>query len=343
MEIDAVISPADLLEVPGIVKAAEKNGFGAVWTPETIHNPFLVSLLAAEHTRAMKVGTAVAISFARSPTTIAYTAWDLAKASHGRFILGLGTQVKAHIERRFGMAWPESVVTKLREQIYAIRSLWKTWQTGAPLRFRGEYYKLGLMSPFFNPGPIEHPSIPVYIAGVNQGLARLAGEAADGFHIHPLHSREYLEEVLLPSFKSGIAQRDKNLEDLTLSASVFVVTSEEERHYVRSQISFYASTPSYRSLMAFHGWDEQAQELSRLASRAKWEQMPDLVSDRMLEAFAVDCEEKDLPDKLRIRYNGIVERINLYKPYYPVENNGFWEHLTSQFKAIVQNKSTKAG
>ena len=343
MEIDAVISPIDLGEIPGIVEAAEKIGFGAVWTPETTHDPFLVSLLAVEHTRRIKVGTAVAISFARSPTTIAYSAWDLAKVSQGRFILGLGTQVKAHIERRFGMPWPDSVVKKLREQIYAIRSLWKTWQTGAPLRFRGEYYKIGLMSPFFNPGPIENPCIPIYIAGVNQGLARLAGEAADGFHIHPLHSRSYLNEVLLPSFKRGVARRDRGLEDLILSASVFVVNSEEERRHVRSQISFYASTPSYRTLMAFHGWEKQAEELSRLAARAKWEEMPALVDDHMLEAFAVDCAEKDLPEKLWIRYNGVVGRINLYKPFSPGENDEFWMNLTNQFGAIVQVGGGHAG
>ena len=343
MEIDALISPVELLDIPGIAGSAEKMGFGAVWTPETTHDPFLVSLLAAEHTGVMKVGTAVAISFARSPTTIAYSAWDLAKVSRGRFILGLGTQVKAHITRRFGMPWPESVVNKMREQIYAIRSIWKTWQAGVPLRFRGEYYKLGLMSPFFNPGPIENPDIPIYIAGVNPGLARLAGEAADGFHIHPLHSRGYLEEVMLPAFKGGFARRDPDLENLTLTASVFVVNSGKERNYVRSQIAFYASTPSYRTLMAFHGWEEQAEELSRLAARAEWEAMPGLVNDRMLEAFTVDCDEKDLPEKLWIRYNGIVKRINLYKPFFPGENDEFWENLICQFREVGWDRNKQAG
>ena len=171
--------------------------------------PFLPGALISERTDKLRFGTAVAISFARSPTTMAYTAWDLAQASGGRFILGLGTQVTAHIVRRFGMQWPNSVVGKLREQIESIRAIWDTWQNEKSLKFRGEYYKLSLMSPFFNPGPIQHPDVPIYIAGVNKGLARLAGETADGFHIHPFHTPLYLKEVLIPTIEKGAAQMAK--------------------------------------------------------------------------------------------------------------------------------------
>ncbi|MBP1702559.1 MAG: luciferase family protein, partial [Chloroflexi bacterium] len=167
MYLDASLPPGPLAQVPGIARAAESLGFDALWSTETLHDPFLPGALVAEHTQRLQFGTAVAIAFARSPATLAYTAWDLAQISNGRFILGLGTQVKAHIERRFGMPWPESVVGKLHEQIQAVRAFWHTWQTGEPLNFRGEYYKLTLMSPFFNPGPISHPDIPIYIAGVN--------------------------------------------------------------------------------------------------------------------------------------------------------------------------------
>ena len=174
MKFDASHPSVSLKEIPAIAKAAEEIGFDALWTQETQRDPFLPCTLIAEHTSKLNFGTAIAVSFVRSPTTMAYTAWDLAAQSNGRFILGLGTQVKAHIERRFGMPWPESVTGKLREQIQAIRALWDTWQNGTKLNFRGKYYKLTLMSPFFNPGKIEHPHIPIYIAGVNTGLAKLS-------------------------------------------------------------------------------------------------------------------------------------------------------------------------
>src|SRR5512139_1360566 len=161
MYIDATMPPVPLKATAAIAQAAEALGFDALWTNETIHDPFLPGAIIAEHTEKLEFGTAVAIAFARSPATLAYTAWDLAQASNGRFILGLGTQVKAHIERRFGMPWPESVVGKLRDQIQAIRAFWNTWQTNQPFNFRGEYYKLNLMSPFFNPGPIKYPDIPI--------------------------------------------------------------------------------------------------------------------------------------------------------------------------------------
>ena len=203
MYLDASLPPVSLKDVPAIAVAAERMGFDALWSTETTHDPFLPGALVAEHTQRLYFGTAVAIAFARSPATLAYTAWDLAQASSGRFILGLGTQVKAHVERRFGMPWPASVVGKLREQIAAIRAFWQTWQSGERLNFRGEYYKLTLMSPFFNPGPIPYPEVPIYLAGVNSGLARLAGECAAGFHAHPFHSPRYLREIVLPAIEQG--------------------------------------------------------------------------------------------------------------------------------------------
>src|SRR5512142_2125775 len=209
MKIDAGLPNVPLKDVPAIARAAEQIGFDALWTSETQHDPFLPCALIGEHTQRLNIGTAIAVSFARSPATLAYTAWDLAAQSNGRFMLGLGTQVKAHIERRFGMQWPESGVGKLREQIQAIRAFWDAWQNGTKLNFRGEHYKLTLMSPFFNPGRISHPSIPIYIAGVNEGLAKLAGELCDGFHVHPFHSPRYLREVLLPAIEKGLAKEGR--------------------------------------------------------------------------------------------------------------------------------------
>jgi probable F420-dependent oxidoreductase len=327
MMFDANLPPVPLKEVPAIAQAAEEIGFDAIWSTETIHDPFLPGALVAEHTQRLHFGTAVAIAFARSPANLAYTAWDLAQTSGGRFILGLGTQVKAHIERRFGMSWPDSVVGKLREQITAVRAFWNVWQSGGKLDFRGEYYKLSLMTPFFNPGRIEHPDIPIFIAGVNTGLARLAGETADGFLVHPFHTPGYLQHVLLPAIEHEAQKSGRGRDAVQVSATAFVVTSPEEDLFVRSQIAFYASTPSYRAVMALHGWEEIASQLSALAKRGQWGDMPALVDQEMLATFAVVASAADLPAALKERYSGLVDRLGLYLPYIPEERDDFWRNL----------------
>ena len=327
MFLDATLPPTPLSLIPSIACAAEDMGFNALWVTETIHDPFLPGALIAEHTSRLHFGTAVAIAFARSPANLAYTAWDLAQASQGRFILGLGTQVKAHIERRYGMPWPESPVKKLREQIGAMRAFWQTWQTGEPLNFRAEYYKLTLMSPFFNPGPIEYPHIPIYIAGVNTGLARLAGEAADGFVVHPFHSPRYLQEVILPAIELGAEKAGRSRSDVSISVTAFVVTTPEERLFARMQIAFYASTPSSRPVMALHGWERVAEQLSGLAARGQWDEMPALIDEEMLASFAVEVPSPELPAALAERYHGLADRLGLYMPFMPGERDAFWRDL----------------
>lgn len=327
MKLDASLPAVPLSQVPPIARAAEQIGFQALWTSETQHDPFLPGALIAEHTQRLHFGTAVAISFARSPGNLAYLAWDLAQASQGRFILGLGTQVKAHIERRFGMPWPDSVVGKLREQIQAVRALWRTWQSGEALNFRGEYYRLSLMSPFFNPGSITHPEIPIFIAGVNPGLARLAGEVADGFHVHPFHSPRYVSEVVIPAIEAGAAKAGRQRKDVQISTTVFVVTSPEETSFVRQQLAFYASTPSYRPVMALHGWESVAADLSALAARGRWSEMPALITDEILAIFAVAGDVQTLPGALSQRYQGHVDRLALYLPFIPGQRDDFWKAL----------------
>lgn len=334
MLLDAGLPQATLQSIPSIAKAAEKTGFACLWISETQHDPFLPGVLIAEHTRHMQFGNAVAISFARSPATIAYTAWDLAQASQGRFILGLGTQVRAHIERRFGMSWPDSPVKKLREQIAAIRSYWKTWQTGAALNFRGEYYKLSLMTPFFNPGPIDHPSIPIYIAGVNTALARLAGEAADGFHVHPLNTPAYLKSVLLPAIQQGAKRSSRSTDQVIISATAFVATNPQEEEFTRQQIAFYASTPSYRSLMAFHGWEEIALKLSGLAARGRWSEMPALINQEILSTIATIAPPGELASELCQRYQGMVDRLTIYYPFFPGDREEFWSILVNEWHKL---------
>ena len=327
MKFDAALPPIGLKEVPAIAKAAEEIGFDALWTQETQHDPFLPCALIAEHTSHLHFGTAVAVSFARSPANIAYTAWDLAAQSDGRFMLGLGTQVKAHIERRFGQPWPESVTGKLREQIQVIRAFWDSWQNGTKLNYRGDYYKITLMSPFFNAGAIEHPNIPIYIAGVNPGLAKLAGGLCDGFHVHPFHSVKYLREVILPAMKEGANQEGRKREDISVLVNAFIGTTPEEMNFARAQISFYASTPSYRPVMALHGWSDAAEKLSAHAARGEWAEMPMLITDEMLSEFCLVTDEGKLADELKKRYEGIADRLTLYTPFVPGEKDEWWRAL----------------
>ncbi len=217
MKIDAGVRVPNLLDMAQLVQAAEEVGFDGLWTNEIQHDPFLPLAIAAEHTRRIEIGTSIAVGFARSPTSIAHIAWDLAAASHGRFILGLGTQVKAHIERRFGMKW-DSPVPKLREMVLAIRAVWQAWQDDGRVNFRGDFYQINLMTPFLNPGPIDHPDIPIYIAGVNEHLCRLAGELCQGFHVHPFHTAKYLREVILPNIEHGARKANRTRADVQVSS-----------------------------------------------------------------------------------------------------------------------------
>ncbi|MDR7416589.1 MAG: TIGR03617 family F420-dependent LLM class oxidoreductase [Armatimonadota bacterium] len=332
MILDAALPVGSLRGVPEVARLAERLGVGCLWASETQRDPFLPGPLVYEHTRRLAFGTAIAVAFARSPTLLAHTAWDLAEQSGGRFILGLGTQVRAHVQRRFGMPWPDSAVAKLREQIQAIRALWRCWQTGERLSFRGRYHTLTLMSPFFNPGPIPHPEIPIYVAGVNPGLVRLAGEVADGFCVHPLHSPEYLRRVVLPALEAGAGRAGRSHRDVTVSASVMIATNPQEREFLRSQVAFYASTPSYRTVLAVHGWEEIGERLSALARAGRWSEMSGLIPDEMLKAFCVVGEEvAEIPELLRARYEGLVDRITPYFPLVPGEREELWRTLARTF------------
>ncbi|MBV6391094.1 MAG: hypothetical protein KPEEDBHJ_00298 [Anaerolineales bacterium] len=341
MKLDAALPSVQLKDVPAIAKAAEEIGFAGLWTQETQRDPFLPCALIAEHSSRMEMGTAIAVSFARSPANLAYTAWDLAAQSGGRFILGLGTQVKAHIERRFGAVWPESVTGKLREQIQVIRALWDCWQNGTKLNFRGEYYKITLMSPFFNPGPLTSPPapllkergayIPIYIAGVNTGLARLAGELCEGFHAHPFNSPRYMNEVILPAIEEGLQKSGRKRGDIAVSMTPFIATTPEEEGFARMQISFYASTPSYKAVMDLHGWGATAEKLSGFASKGEWAEMPMLITDEMLNEFCLTTTQENLATDLKKRFGGIADRITLYTPFLPGEKDEWWRNLAKAF------------
>jgi probable F420-dependent oxidoreductase len=223
------------------------------------------------------------------------------------------------------------VTGQLREQIQVIRAFWDTWQNGTKLNFRGEYYKATLMSPFFNPGAIEHPNIPIYIAGVNAGLARLAGELCEGFHAHPFNSPRYMKEVILPAIEEGLQKSGRKRGDLAVSMTPFVATSPEEEAFARMQIAFYASTPSYHAVMDLYGWSETAQQLSGYAAKGEWSEMPMLITDEMLHEFCLVTTQENLADDLKKRYEGIADRITLYTPFVPKEKDDWWRKLAKAF------------
>jgi probable F420-dependent oxidoreductase len=324
-------------EIDRTARAAEDLGFAGLWSNETKHDGFLPLAIAANETSEMELGTSVAIAFSRSPMETAQTAWDLQDLSDGRFLLGLGTQVKAHITRRFSMPW-DRPAARLREYILAVREIWKSFQTEGSLDFEGEFYRHTLMTPFFNPGPIEHPEIPVYIAGVNTRLARLAGETCDGFHVHPFHSPEYVRHTVKPAIAEGAKDVVRNPEQVVLATSTFVIAAEnkeeteEQRESVRAQISFYASTPTYRTVLETHGWEEIGERLGTMAREKKWREMPALISDEMLAAFAAEATPDELGAALIERYEGLIDRVSLYLPFVPGERDGFWRKVMESMR-----------
>jgi probable F420-dependent oxidoreductase len=318
-------------------RAAETLGFAGLWTNETKHDGFLPLAIAATETQTIELGTSVAIAFSRSPMEVAQTAWDLQDLSDGRFILGLGTQVKAHITRRFSMPW-DKPTSRLREYILALRAIWDSFQSEGPLNFEGDFYSHTLMTPFFNPGPIANPQIPIYIAGVNTRLTSLAGELCDGFHVHPFHSPEYVRRTVKPAITEGAKKEGRDPEAVELATSVFVVTgeskeeTEEGREKMRAQISFYASTPTYRTVLEAHGWEAVGEELGKLARDKKWNEMPGLITDEMLGAFTVEAAPDELGSALRERYAGLIDRVALYLPFVPGERDDFWQTVVESVR-----------
>jgi probable F420-dependent oxidoreductase len=335
MKLDTVLPPTTLADVPALARTAEAIGFDALWTAETSHDPYLPLTLAAEHTERIELGTSIAVAFPRSPLVHAQIAWDLQAQSKGRFLLGLGTQVKGHNERRFGIRW-EAPGPRLREMILAMRAIWDCWQNGTKPSFEGEYYRFTLMTPFFNPGPIAHPKIPIYIAAVNEYMCRLAGELCDGIHVHPFHSIRYLKESLLPEVREGLAKGGRTRDDLTLSSSAFVITGttaaeiERVKDSVRMQIAFYASTRTYIRVLEAHGWGETCVRLNEKAAKGDWAGMGREITDEMLEVFAVTAPPDEIAAKVRAKYEGLLDRVAFYVPFTAGEDER-WTRIVRAF------------
>ena len=295
----------------------ERVGFDGVVAAETSHDPFLALAVSSMEAPSLDLETAIAVAFPRSPTITAHTAWDLAEASGGRFTLGLGSQVRAHITRRFGGSW-EPPVPRMREYIQAVRAVWAAWQGEGTLRFDGDYYRLSLMTPFFNPGPIDHPDIPVVIAAVNPAMCRLAGELCQGLVVHPFHTVDYLDQVVKPAVAAGAERTGRSADEVSLHAAVMVVTGrdggemEAAAAQARQQIAFYASTPSYRLVVERAGWDV-GPALSSLARQGRWGEMGDLIDDEMLDQVAVVAPIEEVGGAIRHRYGDRLARLSFYE------------------------------
>jgi probable F420-dependent oxidoreductase len=318
VKIDVGLRGDDLRLLGSDAAAYERLGADGLWSYETVHDPFLPLLVAALATERVRLGTGIAVAFARTPYALAQTAWDLQRVSGGRLLLGLGTQVRAHVERRFSAEF-EHPAARIADYIRCLRAIWDTFQNGARPAYEGRFYRFTLISDFFNPGPIEHPEIPISLAGVGETMARIAGEVADGFQVHPLHSPGYLRDVVRPAIAGGARAAGRDPAKVDLIASVFIVTGETEAErakaesYARQQIAFYASTPTYRPFLAYHGFEALGKELSALARAGRFAEMPARVPDALLEAVAVSAEPARVGAAIRARYaDDLVQRVYPY-------------------------------
>lgn len=304
----------DLSRVPEAARALEQQGYDGCWTGEINHDPFLPLLLAAEHTSRLEVGTSIAVAFARNPMTVANLGWDMQGYSRGRFILGLGTQIKPHIEKRFSMPWSHPV-RRMREFVLALHAIWSAWQDGSRLRFEGEFYTHKLMTPMFTPEPQPYPVPKVFIAAVGEAMTEMCGEVAGGLLAHAFTTRRYLHEVTMPAVQRGIQSSGRDRGAFQVACPVFIVTGDDDAELtvgaagVRKQIAFYGSTPAYRKVLELHGWGDAATALHRLSLQGEWDAMTSLIDDEILEAFAVVAPVGKLAAALRSRCDGVIDRV----------------------------------
>ena len=320
LKIDRGI-PSDLTRVPRAVAALEHRGYDGCWAGEINHDPFLPVLLAAEHTSRLEVGTSIAVAFARNPMTVANLGWDLQSYSGGRFNLGLGTQVRAHVEKRFSMPWSHPV-RRMHEFVAALHAIWRSWQDGTRLRFDGEFYSHTLMTPMFTPEPMAHGRPKVFVAAVGEAMTEMSGEAADGLLAHAFTTKRYATEVTTPALFRGLRRAGRERNDFQVSCPVFVVTGETEEQMTaaatatRKQIAFYGSTPAYRKVLDLHGWGDLHVELHRLSREGEWDAMGRLVDDDVLDAFAVVAPLPELANALVARCDGVIDRV---LPAFPAD------------------------
>ncbi len=347
LKLDTGLTASSYKDIPAAAAEAERMGFAGIWTAETQHDPFLPLAVAAPATSRIQLGTAIAVAFPRAPMTVAETAWDLAANSQGRFILGLGTQVKGHNERRFSVPWT-APGPRMRDYIRTLRAIWTYWQNGSQGQpsFTSEHYQFRLSSPFFAPPPLTEPyvdrhgemhGVPVYIAAVNDYMCRLAGELCDGIHVHPFHSAKYLTDIVLPNLEKGAARTGRTLDDVERATTAFVIMGDTEeeraraRQGVRQQISFYASTRTYYDVLAVHGWGDVSAKLNEMSNKGQWAEMASLITDEMLDAYAVEGTPEEIPALLKKKYDGLLTRVAFYMPYQGAQDPERWQRVVRAF------------
>lgn len=311
---------ASIADIVNAARRMEALGFDGVTAPEAGHDPFLPLALAAEHTEHIALGTNVAIAFPRSPMITAQLAWDLQNLSGGRFHLGIGTQVKPHVERRYAASWTGAPGPRLREYILCMKAMWDCFQNGTRPEFEGEHYRFTLMNPFFNPGPIDHPKVPIQIAAVNPYMGRLAGELCDGLRLHPIATFRFTREVLVPAIAAGAEKAGRDASEVDLIGAPFLALGRDEasieaaKREAKQHIAFYASTPTYHSVLEFHGWMDAAEELHRLSRSGGWKEMPDVITDEMLDEWAIVATVDDFVEKAKSRSDGLFQTLLLDLP-----------------------------
>jgi probable F420-dependent oxidoreductase len=322
VRIDARLGVHDPHGVIAEARRYEDAGYAGYLSAEAAHDPLLPLAVAATHTRRIQLGTSIAVALARSPMQMAYAAHELQAYSGGRFTLGLGSQVKAHIQRRYSMPWSRPAA-RMREYITAVKAIWAHWDAGEPLDFRGEFYCHTLMTPFFCPPPNPTPP-PIYLAAVGEQMTRVAGEVADGVLTHGLNTERYLREVTVPALEEGLRRAGRQRDEVAVSYLGFVVTGRDDQEFalacrrVRERIGFYATTPAYRGVMDLHGWGDLQEELGRLVRddrQDKWERIGDCISDEVLNTFAVVAEPCAVANEIWRRFGGLVDRFSFYTPY----------------------------
>ena len=319
---DEIILPS---KISSRSKLFESLGFDFVTSHETTSNPFLPLSIASEATNKLDLLSSIALAFVRSPMDLAYIAWDLQRMSKGRLYMGLGSQVRGHIVRRFSMPW-SAPAPRMREYVIAMKHIWDCWQNGTKLSFSGDHYSFNLMSPFFNPGPIDDPDIRVSIAGVNPNMLKVAGELCDGVILHSFNTQKYTQNVVLPNLQAGAERTGRSIEDIEISGGGFIVTGSDEEELeknkieTKSRISFYASTRSYADVMREHGWNDTHEKLYRMSIEGEWNQMGAEITDEMLGHFAVVGTHDQIADKIKSTYGRYASSVSFNLPVKTVED-----------------------
>ncbi len=296
-------------------KSQEELGYDGLWAPETSHDPLLSLAFAADATERVELGTAIVVAFGRNPMDLAITANDLQLISKGRFILGLGSQIKPHIEKRFSMPWSKPA-KRMREFILAMRAIWDSWNNGTKLDFRGEFYTHTLMTPFFNPGPNPYGPPKLFLAGVGERMTEVAGEVCDGFLSHAFSTPKYMREHTMPALERGLKKAGRKREDFEVTSPGFMVLGKNDDEIqaassgTRQQIAFYGSTPAYRPVLEAHGWGSLQEELNTMSKRGEWVEMGKLINDDILSEFAIVGSPDDVPREVEVRYGGLADRIS---------------------------------